>query len=404
MRRDLAGSRAAASLRLAALAAALFACGATGGSNGTHGAGGGDTPLPPGKSTAAQVAAALGRSSHFLIGLGNDLSSDYDHDKDGAFTLGVTLDLHYVYLTGLPGSGGWSDWNAGGSFVNIITDSAKKHGVTPMFTLWAMAAWGDGNLSVVTNDTFMKAYWQGMKLLFQRLAVFDGPAVVHLEPDFWAYAQRQHPDPTTITVHVGSLEPDCAGLPEDLTGMGKCLVRLARKYAPKAIVGFHASGWASDGGGADVAQYLLKLGAGDSDVVVLDVLDRDAGCFEEHVPGLCDRGSATDAWYWDETNATSPNFHEHLAWAKALSDTAKKPLLWWQVPLGVPSAARGGTAGQYRDNRVRYLFNHVEEFVAAGGVGAAFGTGAGNQTYITTDGGQFKDAVTKYFASPTPLP
>jgi hypothetical protein len=33
-----------------------------------------------------------------------------------------------------------------------------------------------------------------------------------------------------------------------------------------------------------------------------------------------------------------------------------------------------------------------------------FGVGAGNQTYITTDGGQFEDAVTGYFADPVPLP
>ena len=53
---------------------------------------------------------------------------------------------------------------------------------------------------------------------------------------------------------------------------------------------------------------------------------------------------------------------------------------------------------------MRYLFDHPDEFVAAGGLGAVFGTGAGNQTYITTDGGQFHDAVHAYFASPAPLP
>jgi hypothetical protein len=359
---------------------------------------------PSGTSTAAQVAAALGRQKQFLIGLGNDLSPDYDHNKDGAYTLGVTLDLHYAYLVGLMGSGGWPDWNSGGTFINILTDSAKSHGVTPMFTLYSMAAWGDGNLSVTTNDQYMKAYWDGAKLLFQRLGVFGGPALVHLEPDFWGYAQRNFPDPTKMAVKVGSLAPDCAGLAEDLTGMGKCLVRLARTYAPKTLVAFHASPWASDAGGADVASYLLKLGAGDADLIALDVLDRDAGCFEAHTDPGCQRGSASDAWYWDESNATSPNFHEHLAWAKSLSDAAGKPLLWWQVPLGVPSATRGGTSGHYRDNRVHYLFNHVGEFVAAGGVGAVFGVGAANQTYITTDGGQFKNAATTYLASPTPLP
>lgn len=44
------------------------------------------------------------------------------------------------------------------------------------------------------------------------------------------------------------------------------------------------------------------------------------------------------------------------------------------------------------------------EFMAAGGVGVAFGTGAANQTYITTDGGQFKTAAAAYFASPQALP
>jgi hypothetical protein len=394
---------------LLARAGIVLATGLVAGCGGTTpspGADGGGRPLPPGASTAAQVATALGRDTHFLVGLGNDLrgAPDYDHNRDGVYTLGVTLDLHYAYLSGLQGSYGWPDWNPNGSFVNILTDSARAHGVTPMFTLYAMAQWGDGNLSVTTNDQYMAPYWSGVKLLFQRLAAFGGPAVVHLEPDFWAFAQRSYPDPTRMSVHVGSLVSECADLPENLVGMGKCLVRLARTYAPKVIVGLHASSWASDAGGADVAQYLLRVGLADYDLVVLDVLDRDAGCFEAHTDPNCLRGSATDAWYWDATNQTSPNFHEHLAWAKALSTAAGKPLLWWQLPLGVPSTQRGGTAGHYRDNRVQYVFDHPDEFVAAGGVGAVFGTGTGNQTDITTDGGQFQRAVTAYLASPTRLP
>jgi hypothetical protein len=42
--------------------------------------------------------------------------------------------------------------------------------------------------------------------------------------------------------------------------------------------------------------------------------------------------------------------------------------------------------------------------IVAGGLGAAFGVGAGNQTYINTDGNQFRDAVSNYFAAPTMLP
>ncbi len=366
-------------------------------------AGGGGGSGGAGLSSAGQVAQALGRGNHFLIGLGNDLrgAPDWNHNLDGAYTLGTTLDLHYAYLVGLIGMGGWPDWNAGGSFVNILTDTAKSHGVTPMFTLYSMAAWGEGNVSVLTNDQYMKAYWDGAKLLYQRLALFGGPALVHFEPDFWGFTERTQPDPTKMPVHVTANAPDCASLPDDVTGMGRCLVRLARLYAPKAVVGFHASAWAADNP-ADLAQYLVKIGAGEGDLIVVETLDRDAGCYEAHTDPGCQR--AGSGWYWDETNSTSPNFHDHLAWAKAISDGTGKPLLWWQTPLGVPSTTPGGTTGHYRDNRVHYLFNHMSEFVAAGGVGAVFGVGSGNQTDITTDGDQFKNAVAAYFAHPLPLP
>ena len=358
------------------------------------------TPAWPGEATirAADVAARLGRPPHFLVGMGNDLSND--HNQDGAYTLGVTLDLHYAYLVGLPGQGGWPDWNAGGTFVNILTDSADAHGVVPMFTLYQTAAWGEGNLAALNIAGFMGPYWSGARLLFQRLAVFDKPAVVHLEPDFWGFAQVQNGNPAGIPVQVKAHAPECNDLPNNLTGMGRCLVRMSRTLSPKVVIGFHASQWA--GSPQATAAYLKAVGSGDADIVVVETLDRDAGCFEEGTDPNCQRGGGP--WYWDASNLTSPNFREHLDWARAIHDETGRPLLWWQMPFGVPSSVPGGSAGAYRDNRVRYLFDHPDEFVAAGGLGAVFGVGAGNQTYITTDGGQFYDAVHDYFAAPAPLP
>jgi hypothetical protein len=80
------------------------------------------------------------------------------------------------------------------------------------------------------------------------------------------------------------------------------------------------------------------------------------------------------------------------------------PLLWWQTPMGVPSTTPGGTSGHYRDNRVKYIFDHTQEFVDVGGMGVVFGAGASGQTDITTDGGQVKNALIKYNASPLALP
>jgi hypothetical protein len=385
------------------LAYAVLVAGCGGGSKGGAGGGGGTTTgaggTGTGSGTAADVARKLGRTPHFLVGMGNDLNND--HSMDGAYTLGVTMDLHYAYMVGLPGQGGWPDWNANGSFVNILSDSADMQGTTPMYTLYAMASNGDGNLAGLGTDAFMKPYWDGAKLLFQRIAIFDKPALVHLEPDFWGYAQQMSGGvPSAVTVHVTGLAPDCAGMPNDLSGLGHCLLKLAHTYAPKAVVGFHASKWA--GTTAEMVSFLNGVGAGEADVIVQDILDRDAGCFEAHVDPNCQR---TDGpWYWDESNQTSPNFHEYLDWAKAIGDGLGRPIVWWQVPFGAPSATAGGTADHYRDNRVHYIFSHIAEFVAAGGLGVTFGTGAGNQTYITTDGNQFKTAVTTYFGAPVALP
>ena len=348
-------------------------------------------------SAAARLAIYLRGKPNFMIGMGNDLASN--HDQDGAYTLGTTLDVHYAYLVGLPGQGGWPDWNANGAFVNILTDSAAKHGVTPMFVLYAMAAGGDGNLDVLVDDTYMRAYWAGAKLLFQRLALFDRPAAVVIEPDFWGYAMQRSADgkgAVRVTAHA----PDCGNVTNDYRGMAACLIQLARTFAPKTVIGFEASQWG--GSLSAVVSYFQTIGADQADFVSNDPLDRDAGCFEARIDPNCQRTSF--GLYWDETNTKSPTFHEYLAWVKGVTDGVKLPMLWWQVPFGVPSDAPGGTAGRYRDNRVRYLFGHVGEFIAAGGAGAFFGTGAGNQTYITTDNGQFQNAVTKYFAAPVAIP
>ena len=363
---------------------------------------GGVLDPPAMTSQAAELAVKLGRPANFLIGMGNDLAQD--HNQDVAFTLGTTIDLHYAYLSAYLNAdkswGSWKDWNAEGSFVNIITDVADAHGVVPMISLYSMAAAGDGVLAGLNNDTFEKGYWGDVKLLFQRIGLFGKPAVVHLEPDFWAYAEQQsHEDPTTIKVKLKANAPDCADLTEDLVGMGRCIIKLARMYAPKALIGFHASQWANADPQATAA-FLKKVGADRTDLIFADMLDRDAGCFEAAVDPNCQRGGA---FYWDESNTSSPNFHEYLAWSKAITAGVGRPMLWWQVPFGVPSTTPGGTAGHYRDNRVHYIFSHIREFVDAGGLGVAFGAGAGNQTTPDTDGGQFRAAVKAYYQAPVPL-
>jgi len=353
-----------------------------------------------GPSLERQVVAKLGLGGSFLIGLGNDAAGN-DPGQADAYGLGSNVDLHYVYLSGLS----WPEWNApAGSYVTLQANAAKSRGVVPMFTLYQAAAQGENNLAAFDTTAFMTQYWRGVRLMFEQLGAFDSPAVVQIEPDLWGYTQARSELPSGTPMQVGSIVPECADLPSDVSGMARCVIRLSRQLAPKVVIGLSASAFGAYTNGASdparIGSYLKAIGADEADITVLETLDRDAGCFEAASDPNCKRSGA---FYWDESNVVHPNFHDHLAWAKTIRDVVGRPLLWWQMPLGVPAGSSGGS-GHYRDNRVSYLFSHPEEFAAAGGIGAVFGTGAPNQTDALADGGQFKAALAKYRTSPTALP
>ncbi len=368
-------------------------------------------PPPPVKSRLA-LLERLGRPARFLIGHGNDLpdgDASFSFDRAGIYSLPATLDIHYVYLSGLPrettaeGGPGWPDYNPDGAFVTHVAETAVARGVVPMFTLYQAATRGELRLDVLRDPDFMGKYWDGVRLLLDKLRALDRPAMIHVEPDFWGYVQRaaRSGAPAEVPVVVGAAVPECRDLPEDVSGMGRCIVRLTRQRAPKVTLGFHASGFGALDRPKRVAKFLTDCGALETDFIVLETLDRDAGCFEQGIDPRC--GRSEYAPYWDETNTRSPNFAEHVAWVSTIHERLGLPVLWWQMPLGVPSDKPGGAPKRYRDNRVRYLFAHPEAFEAAGGFGAAFGVGAPNQTDITTDDGQFARAVTQYYARPLPI-
>lgn len=357
------------------------------------------TPTPPTPPTLQQkpgvLAANLGMSKRLLLGLGTT-------DVSAIQAQNIHVDIYDQYLTGV-GSGAWPTWNSpSGAYIQVVGQNAASLGAVPMFTLYQMAANGDGNLTGLTNPTFMNAYWSNVRLLFQQIKIFGKPVLVNFEPDFWEYAQRAstNSDPTTVTALVSS-NTDCASLPNNVAGVAQCLILTARTYASNAYVGFPPS-LASDLYPASVG-FMQKLGAANADFVVMQTLDRDAGCFEAiPQPSYCSRSGTT--WYWDETNTTTPNFAQNIAQGSNFNTSLQLPLLWWQTPLGVPSTTPGGSSGQWRDNRVHYFLNHPADLVAVGAVGVVFSAGEVHQTTINTDGGQFKKLSSSYYTSPVTLP
>lgn len=368
-----------APLLLAAALSLLSACGG---------------PSAEDAQSAAAIADKLDAPKRLLIGLGSQDAADVQAQS-------LRPDLFDQYLVGV-GDSSWKNWNSpAGAFVGKFAAEAESVGAVPMYTLYQMAANGDGNLSGLNNSSFMGQYWSNVTLLFDKLGEYGKPAVVNLEPDFWGYVQRQATggDPAKMAAAV-TINPDCTGLPNDVTGIAACLLRSARLRAPRALIGFPVSEWGANSH-ADVIAFMRRVGANNADLAIITTLDRDAGCFESvPQPSNCRRSGT--GWYWDESNTTHPNFHDHFAQARATHEGLGLPLLWWQTPMGVPGST-AGSSGHYRDNRVHYFLTHAQELVEAGGVGVVFSPGSSGQTDITTDGGQFRTLYTSYLVNPAPL-
>jgi hypothetical protein len=359
------------------------------------------TPISqlPYAKRAAALAAALGKPQRLLVGLGSvDLTSVQAQS--------LRPDIYDTYLNEV-GPTSWPNWNSpSGQYVQIWAKNADCLGAIPMYTLYQMATRGDGNLTVLQDYVFMQGYWANVSLLFNQLKTYGKPALVNFEPDFWGYAQRISRDPTRQFAQVTLVNPDCTDLGDDVAGLTGCLIRMARKYAPNAYIGFPPAQF-GDVGTAEL-DYFKAIGADKADFLVMQTLDRDIGCIEAAYTASnanCLRNRNTTYLNpWDESNATTPNFAQHLASAKNYSTTLGLPLIWWQTPLGVASNTPGGSFNAFRDNRVRYFLTHPAELVAAGGLGVVFSPGHTSQTNINTDGGQFRTYSGTYFAKPAALP
>jgi hypothetical protein len=139
---------------------------------------------------------------------------------------------------------------------------------------------------------------------------------------------------------------------------------------------------------AHAARTATFLGtcAPDADAVVVDWSDRDAGFYQ---------AMGRNTW-WDASDAKLPHFKQALAWTRAIGASANKPVVIWQIPVG--NVTLPDVCDRYKDNRVDYLFAHLQEVAAANVAAIAFGAGAGCNTTPSTDGGNLV-AKTKAYAA-----
>jgi hypothetical protein len=304
--------------------------------------------------------------------------------------------FRYQYLAGGANTGsGWATWNANGDFARFYIQDSVANGIIPVFTyymlLQSLPGGGSESAAVFTNlsnTATMTAYFNDLKLFFQKAGAFPTQRVVlHVEPDLWGYMEQRSTSDDAKTVPAKVAEtgiPELAGLPSNMSGFARAVIRLRDAYAPNVNVGYHISVW---GTGADIAlsnpsdaivdslaaraaAFYNSLAA-NFDIAFAEFSDRDSG-FYQYVYG--DGGQH----WWD-----AEDFRRGARFLGGFSAAAHKRIVMWQIPLGnTKMRAENNTTGHYQDNRPEWLLDeparsHLTAYRDAGVVAFLFGGGAG---------------------------
>jgi hypothetical protein len=259
------------------------------------------------------------------------------------------------------------------------------HPYMTLFTYYVMApfvgGFGDVSLAAMNDAAKMKRYLNDWRFLLQSWG--NDRAMVQIEPDLWGLVRGTNKNPHLVPVKVQAANPtDCAYHENSAAGLGRCMIAMARKYAPNMLVGLHASSWHHQdvGDGAEVGKFMLELGAGESDFVTIDVADRDAGWSKK---------VENKDFFWNDQR-----FATFMTWSKEMAETIGKPNVLWQVPLG--NWQQNNTDFHWQDNKVDYIFSNIDKVADAHIAAVLFGAGETVQTSPETDGGRFFGWVQDY--------
>ncbi|MEA2469077.1 MAG: hypothetical protein QOE38_75, partial [Thermoleophilaceae bacterium] len=297
------------------------------------------------------------------------------------------FDYRYQYL-----AAGWQTWNPNGSFATLyISESVKAH-ITPVLTLYTIRQSPPGrdnqdeaaaDLGNLRNKATMRAWYANARLLFKRAGAFHGKKViVHVEPDLWGYVQQaaKHDRAASVPAVVGH------GLPNNVSGFARLIVRLRNKYAPNVRLAYHLSVWGTKTDialqdppdkqvtalGLRAARFYRSLHA-HFDMTFAEFGDRDSG-FNQFVGG--DGGAS----WWN-----AADFRRDVHFDSLYSHAAHQRIVKWQIPLGnTLMRAMDDTWGHFRDNRVQWMLGgdrkHLRAYAGAGVVALLFGGGADGTT------------------------
>jgi hypothetical protein len=318
---------------------------------------------------------------------------------------GLPWDYRYQYFTGGVNTGwGWSTWmSPKGEFATHYLEQSASACYVPVLTYYTLVHSDPDRTSEdpdpkLQNPSTMNAYFEDFKLLLSKVGAFGRTAIVHLEPDLWGFLQKRHGDDARrVPVAVATSGfPEAASFEDNAAGFARVLVALRDQYAPRALLGWHASHWATDEPDFPAAADVDPESLGDSlvafyrslgakfDLLFFDPADRDAA-FSEIV-------YLNPRKWWTATEFE--RFRGFVAW---MTTALRLPAVLWQIPIGNRVLKTcDNTWGHFEDNRVEHFLGeqgrqHLASWADAGVVAILFGRGLeGNTTY--TDA--MKDGIT----------
>ena len=321
---------------------------------------------------------------------------------DDSSASAAPFDARYVYIASNPmpdpsctkgcaslcsTAGWWGCWQDTSQLPGrYVTDKIKDNAAATwqgasrprlsVFTYYVMKSASGGEwtyeLNGMNNADVLKRYLGDWRFLLQTIG--NQRVMLQIEPDLWGFVRSANSDPHAVPAQVKKANPtDCGWYEDSAAGLARCMIAMARKYAPKASVGLHASPWnhTATGNAEETARFMLALGAADGDFMTTDPSDRDAAWYAANY--------GNDA-YWNDTK-----FATYMAWSKKLAEAVGRPTVLWQVPLG--NWSQNNTKNHWQDNKVDYLFSKIYDVANAHIAGMLFGAGDGDQTTPETDYG-----------------
>lgn len=355
-------------------------------------------------ATAVLALPMAGNTPPVLsFGVGNNPAGGIDRIGD------MPLGYRYQYFTGGLGANDWRHWNVpDGAFADLWLNESREAGLMPVVTYYELVhaaphVGEDPPFRNLQEPSTMKAYFENWVFLLQRIAAFGEPVIVHLEPDLFGGMQSNNSDPTQTPVAVASSGlPQAAAYENNARGYAKLMVALRDQYAPKVILGWHVSNWATrtdlilNHGDPDelalaTAGFYRALAA-PFDVMFAEFSDRDSGYYQIH--------GAPQRW-WKPTD-----FDVFRSFLSRLSAELGQEVILWQIPMGnTLYQSSNNTIGHYQDNRPEYFLQAIVEngdttrlaqYRDAGVVALLFGAGQDDQS-------KYFDARNDGISNPAPI-